>query len=165
MGNNDETNKLLNRILELLEKNETRIQTNEMTSEGDGLIKKVEKEVEEAISKIQSTFDRIHDKLFNFNNMLIAAFLGLSKFPAEKPILNLWMAILPILNLIYLMLLEYWQMEIYRHAARRMEWELGSSKDVKKHGKMIKRHNLRSFLSILITFGLFIVLVIRILSY
>lgn len=165
MNESKETNKILQRILELLAKNEARISTNEMTAEGDKLIKKAEREAEGASKKIQSTFDRIHDKLFNFNNMLIAAFLGLSKFPTDNTILSLWMTILPIANLIYLMFLEYWQMEIYRHVAKRMEWELDLNKDVKKYGSMIKQQNLKSLLSIFTTFGLFIFLVIKILTY
>ena len=95
--------------------------------------------------------------------MLIAAFLGLSKFPTDEPIFSLWAAILPIVNLIYLMLLEKWQMEIYRHAARRMEWNFTT--DVQKYGNMINRQNLRSLLSIITTFGLFVYLVVKILSY
>lgn len=158
-----ETNILLSKIIELLAKNETRISTNELMSDGDNLIRKAEKDGDEVSKKIQSSFDRIHDKLFNFNNMLIAAFLGLSKFPTELPIFSLWVALLPILNLIYLMLLEKWQMEIYRHLANRMEWNLTT--DVDKYGKMINSQNLRSLLSIITTFGLFIFLVIKILTY
>lgn len=159
------TNEILQRILDILAKNEARISANELTSESDHLINKAEKEGDEAAKKIQSSFDRIHDKLFNFNNMLIAAFLGLSKFPTDNPIFSPWMAILPILNLIYLVLLEYWQMEIYRHASRRMQWDLDLKKDVKKYGDMVSRQNLRSFLSIFTTFGLFAFLVFKILSY
>ncbi len=159
----EESNKILERILELLAKNEARISTNELTSEGDNLLDKAEKEGDEASKKIQSSFDRIHDKLFTFNNMLIAAFLGLSKFPTDEPIFSLWAAILPIVNLIYLMLLEKWQMEIYRHASRRMQWNFTT--DVQKYGRMINRQNLRSLLSIITTFGLFVYLVIKILSY
>ena len=165
MNESKETNTILKQILELLTKNEVRVSTNELTEDSDKIFKKFEREAEDATKKIQSTFDRIHDKLFNFNNMLIAAFLGLSKFPTEQPILSLWMSILPIANLIYLMFLEYWQMEIYRHAAKRMEWDLDLNKDVKKYGDMINRQNLRSLLSIITTFGLFIFLVVKILTY
>lgn len=165
MEDSKENTRLLRKMVELLAKNEVRIDTNERFSEGNKLIDKAEREGDAAANKIQSSFDRIHDKLFNFNNMLIAAFLGLSKFPTEKPIFSLWVAILPILNLIYLMMLEKWQMEIYRYASKRMEWNLDLDKDVKKYGDMIKRQNLRSLLSIVITFGLFIFLVIKILSY
>ena len=158
-----EENKILKQILELLAKNEARINVNELTAESGDIIKEFKNDASEALKKIQSTFDRIQDKLFNFNNMLIAAFLGLSKFPSGEPILSLWMAILPIANLIYLMFLEYWQMEIYRHVAKNMEWDI--EKDVKKYGEMISSQNIRSLLSIITTFSLFVFLVIKILIY
>lgn len=163
MEESKETNKILKQILKLLAENEARMSADELTLESTKLLDKSEQEAYEATNKLQSTFDRIHDKMFSFNNMLIAAFLGLSKFPTDKPIFSLWVAILPILNLIYLMLLEKWQMEIYRHRANRMKWNFTT--DVDKHGKMINKQNLRSFLSIITTFGLFLLLVIKILSY
>ena len=46
-----------------------------------------------------------------------------------------------------------------------MEWDLDLNKDVKKYGDMISRQNLRSLLSIITTFGLFIFLVVKILTY
>ncbi|WP_165750571.1 hypothetical protein [Cellulophaga sp. Z1A5H] len=159
----EKSNKILEQIVKLLAQNEARISTNELTAEGDNLLDKAEREGDEASKKIQSSFDRIHDKLFTFNNMLIAAFLGLSKFPSDEPIFSLWAAILPIVNLIYLMLLEKWQMEIYRHASKRMQWNFTT--DVQKYGQMINRQNLRSLLSIVTTFGLFVYLVVKILSY
>ncbi|CAM1342210.1 hypothetical protein [Tenacibaculum amylolyticum] len=165
MSESEKTNKVLQQILDLISKNDARLEVNELTTESESFIDKAKKEADEATKKIQSTFDRIHDKLFNFNNMLIAAFLGLSKFPTETPILSLWMAILPILNLIYLMFMEYSQMEIYRHAAKRMEWSLDVNLDVRKYGNMIRKQTRRSLFSIFTTFGLFIFLVIKILAY
>ncbi|CAM1370472.1 conserved hypothetical protein [Tenacibaculum litoreum] len=43
MSESKETNKILQRILELLTRNEARVSTNEMTAEGDELIKKAER--------------------------------------------------------------------------------------------------------------------------
>lgn len=64
MEEQKETNKVLQRMLEIMAQNEARIQTKELTSESEGLIDKAEKEGEEATKKLQTTFDRIHDKLF-----------------------------------------------------------------------------------------------------
>jgi len=47
MEESKETNKILQRILELLAKNEARISTNEISAEGDNLLDKAEKEGEE----------------------------------------------------------------------------------------------------------------------
>ncbi|EGV43318.1 hypothetical protein BZARG_3102 [Bizionia argentinensis JUB59] len=159
----EQTNKLLEKILELLAKNEARISTNEFSSEGDKLIEKTEKEGEEASKKIQSTFDRIHDKLFTVNGILVASFFGLGKFPTDNPIVSLWLVLFPIFVLCYLIYLEQQQMEIYRHASQRMNWNF--DKDVAKYGKMINRQNLKSLFAIIVTFGLFIYLAIKVIIY
>lgn len=159
----EQTNKLLEKILELLAKNEARISTNEFSSEGDKLIEKAEKEGEEASKKIQSTFDRIHDKLFTVNGILVASFFGLGKFPTDNPIVSLWLVLFPIFVLCYLIYLEQQQMEIYRHASQRMNWNF--DKDVAKYGKMINRQNLKSLFAIIVTFGLFIYLAIKVIIY
>ena len=158
-----ETNKILEKILALLAKNEARISTNEFSAEGDKLIEKAEKEGEEAIKKIQSTFDRIHDKLFTVNGILVASFFGLGKFPTDNPIISLWLVLFPIFVLCYLIYLEQQQMEIYRHASQRMNWNFDN--DVEKYGKMISRQNLKSLFAIIITFGLFVYLAIKVITY
>ncbi|WP_339662965.1 hypothetical protein [Croceibacter atlanticus] len=158
-----ENNKILQRILEILAKNEARISTKEMTAETDKLIEKAENEGDASALKIQSTFDRIHDKLFTVNGILVASYFGLGKFPVNEPIINLWLVILPISVLCYLIFLEQQQMEIYRHASQRMKWDL--DKDVEKYGKMIGRQNLKSLLAIFLTFGLFVYLAIKLIAY
>lgn len=158
-----ETNWILQRILEILEKNEARIQANELTADGDNLIKKAEKDGDDASKKIQSTFDRIHDKLFTINGILVASFFGLGKFPTDNPITSLWLVILPICVLGYLVFLEQQQMEIYRHASQRMNWNLDT--DVAKYGRMINRQNIKSLFAIIVTFGLFIYLAIKVIMY
>lgn len=163
MSDTKETNKILQRILEILAKNEARISTSELTAEGDELVKKAERDGEEASKNIQSTFDRIHDKLFTINGILVASYFGLGKLPTDDPIVNLWLAILPIAVLIYLVFLEQQQMEIYRHASQRMNWNF--DKDVEKYGRMINRQNFKSLFGIIMTFGLFIYLAIKVITY
>lgn len=158
-----ETNKILLQILELLTKNEVRISASELTSDGEKLIEKAEKEGEEASKKIQSTFDRIHDKLFTINGILVASFFGLGKFPIDNPIVSLWLVLLPIFVLCFLVYLEQQQMEIYRHASQRMNWSLDT--DVEKYGRMIRKQNLKSLFAIIVTFGLFIYLAIKVIAY
>lgn len=157
---NKETNKTLQQILKLLAKNEARIQTNKLTSEGDDLIKKAEKEGEEASKKLQITFDRIHDKLFTINSILIALYIGFAKFPEENPIFSLWFVLLPIGNIFYLVYLEISQMSIFRHASQRMKWNFTS--DVEKYGRMINMQNLKSLLAWAITILLTIFLAIKV---
>lgn len=159
----NETKKILERILEILAKYEARIETNELTSESDRLIKKAEKEGDDASQKIQSNFDRIHDKLFTINGILVASFFGLGKFPTDNPIVSLWLVVLPIFVLGYLIFLEQQQMEIYRHVSQRMNWNFDT--DVTKYGKMINKLNLKSLITIIVTIGLAIYLAIKVITY
>ena len=163
MTESNETNKILQRILEILAKNEARIEMNELTSDTERLIKKAEKDGDDASQKIQSTFDRIHDKLFNINGILVASFFGLGKFPTDAPIISLWLVILPIFVLGYLIFLEQQQMEIFRHASQQMNWNLDT--DVAKYGKMINNQNLKSLFAIIVTLGLAIYLAIKVITY
>lgn len=157
------TNEILQRVLEILAKNEARKSINELSAESDKTIEKIEKEGEEAVKKIQSTFDRIHDKLFTINGILVASFFGLGKFPTDNPIISLWLVILPISILGFLIFLEQQQMEIYRHSSQRMNWNIDT--DVTKYGKMISKQNLKSLFAIVATFGLFIYLAIKVITY
>ena len=49
----------------------------EQFSESDNLITKAENRVEHSTNQIQNSFDRIHDKVFNFNNIMIATYMVL----------------------------------------------------------------------------------------
>ncbi len=160
MEEQNETNKLLQRMLEIMAQNEARIQTKELTSESDGLIDKAEKEGEEATKKIQTTFDRIHDKLFTVNSILVALYVGFGKFPQDEPIFSLWYVMFPIANIFYLIYLEISQMSIFRHASQRMNWNFTT--DVDKYGRMINKQTWKSIFAWLFTIGLVIFLAIKV---
>lgn len=153
---------ILTEIRNLLRSINAREESKDLGSETDSILKEVRSRANDSLKKVRSTFDRIHDKLFSFNNIMIAAFLGFSKYPSENPIFELWVAFLPICNLIFLMVLEKMQMEIYRHESLEMEW---IQLDRDKYGKMIDNQNLRSLLAITTTFGIFIYLLISIATY
>ena len=159
---NPEINQLLQEILTYLKKIEIRNQTKEMTSESDSLIKKTETRADNALHRIGLSFDRIHDKLFMFNDVMIVAFLGFSKFPSDKPIFALWSAVIPLLNLIFLIILEKKQMEIYRHESLQMEWH---DRDRERYGRMIRNQNLRSLLGIITTGIILIYLFVSVIQY
>lgn len=63
---------------------------------------------EEGLKNILKHFDRIHDKLFVFNNILIAGFFALSKIENPIPVKTIF---IPILNLCFLIFIEYEMME------------------------------------------------------
>ena len=54
------------------------------------------KDEEEGIKNILKHFDRLHDKLFTFNNILIAGYFALSKLINSISPINI---IIPIINL------------------------------------------------------------------
>lgn len=62
-------------------------------------------------SNIFKYFDRIHDKLFTFNNILIVGFFTISKMEMDVSIKNI---LFPIANLVLLIFIEWYMMEISR---------------------------------------------------
>ena len=152
MSDTKKETQLLIEIKEILKEINSRQQVKEIMAETDKLIKKSESRVEYALNQIQNSFDRIHDKLFNFNNIMIAAYFVLGTFPSESPIISLWTSILPILNLIFLIFIEIRQMEIHRFASRQMEWD---DVEREKYGKKNLTQTQLSLLSIVVTIGIF----------
>jgi hypothetical protein len=157
------------KVLKLLEEiNNNLEEINQRENDKDlfrSLDKREEKKeiiIEYHTQQIQNTFDRIHDRVFNFNNILIGAFLVLGTFPSNKPILSLGSVIFPIINLIYMIILEIRQMKIHRFGANLNSWEEG---DEKKHGKMINQQTVMSLFSFLITLLSLIYLVIEVFRY
>ena len=163
MNDLEKTNQTLQDILSLLKKGATQSEFKEKFSEGDNIIAKIESESDDERKNVQSSFNRIHDKLFTLNSILGALFLGLSKYPKENPIFNVWISLLPILNILFLILLERYQMEIHRHASKRMNWNFDT--DLTKYSKMINRQNIRSLLAIIVTSCLAAYLAFKIILY
>jgi len=150
-----ESYKLLEQINKSLIEINLRQKFNDESSETDKLFEKSDRRVENSINQIQNTFDRIHDKVFNFNNIMIGAYLVLGTFPSNKPILSLWTIIFPILIMTFMVYIDYRQMEIYRFAAREQEW---TSDERDEYGKKINKQTLLSlfalFLSVICLFYL-----------
>lgn len=73
-----------------------------------------DKAEEQGKQNILKYFDRIHDKLFTFNNIMIVGFFTLSKIETDVNIRNI---LIPISNLIILVYIEYRMMELSRTEA------------------------------------------------
>jgi len=143
---------LIKKIHEVLVKMNVREETNDKGKESELNSNKRDRRVEHATHQIQNSFDRIHDKIFQFNNILIAAYLVLGTFPSDQPMLKLGWILIPTINLVFLMFLEHRQMEIHRYASTEPDW---TNEDGEKYGRMIQFQTLLSFLSFLISiFGL-----------
>ena len=61
---------------------------------------------ETLLQQSQSSFCRIHDRVFHFNSVLIGVFLVLGTFPSDSPILKTWMVFLPVFILIFLVAVD-----------------------------------------------------------
>lgn len=117
-----------------------------MTSkEHDEMDKHFRKREEEGLKNTLKHFDRIHDKLFTFNNILIAGFFTLAKFENEVSIATI---LIPIVNMVFLIWIEYRMMEKSRFESDITTKPLA---EIHKYGKGIEKTNLYSLLSILST--------------
>jgi hypothetical protein len=128
----------------------------------DEMVDNVKKLQSESIKQIQVSFNRIHDKLFSFNSVFLAAYLVLSTYPKESPVIPLWTAVFPAVNLLILIFLEYRQRGIHRFASKITFWVVGEDE---KYGRMIQNQSLLSLLSIVTTIAVFVFIVIKVYFY
>ena len=103
------------------------------------------KREEEGLKNVLKHFDRIHDKLFTFNNILITGYFALSKLVNSVPVAAV---IVPLINLAFLIWIEYRMMEKSRFESNITERPVG---EFSKYGDAINRTNLYSLLSIVTT--------------
>ncbi len=149
---------VLKTISETLQKINSRQNAEEMFSESNKLLEKSDQRVENALNQIQNSFDRIHDKVFNFNNILIGVYLVLGTFPSNLPKLNIWTVVFPIINMVYLIYIEIRQMEIHRFASLEQEW---TSLEREVFGRRISKQNLNSLFALLTSLACLIYLIIK----
>lgn len=103
----------------------------------------LEKKAYDGVRDVFKYFDRINDKLFNFNNILIAGFFALGKLKDDVP---MWMIIFPIFNLSIFIFIEYMIME-----KSRMEAYLLEDFNEDRYKKNINKTNLYSLITIIST--------------
>jgi hypothetical protein len=116
--------------------------TEKELEEMDQRFKKTE---DEALKNMLKHFDRIHDKLFSFNNILIAGYFALSKLLND---ISVFLILIPIANLLILLYIEYSMMEKCRFESQITKQ---SPANIEKWGKSINKTNLISLLSICTT--------------
>ena len=151
--------KLLEEINKTLKEINVRQKIEEQMADSNQTLAKIDRRVENSTFQIQNSFDRIHDKVFNFNNILIATFVVLGTFPGENPILKMWTVSFPIANLIFLIWLEIRQMGIHRFAANQEKW---TAEDLEEYGNRNNSQTLLSLLSFGLTLACLIYLIIKI---
>lgn len=105
-------------------------------------------------------YDRIHDKLFSFNNMLIAGYFVIIAIPNST--INPWWMILPIINMLLLVFVDYEMMEKSRFESDIMN---KSKKEIYQHRKKISKTTLRSLFTIILTLLVTIVFIIQLFNF
>lgn len=116
-----------------------------VTSEVDRTFENFKRTEHEGVRDILKYFDRIHDKLFTFNNILIAGYFALSRF---FDAFSIYMIIVPLVNLGLLLFIEYRMMEKSRFES---EITKKTPTEIEKHGLSINKTTRYSLYSILST--------------
>ncbi|PCH70782.1 MAG: hypothetical protein COC06_03770 [Bacteroidales bacterium] len=114
----------------------------EELTEFDEHFKKTESD---GLQNILKHFDRIHDKLFTFNNILIAGYFALSQFFVSFSVYGI---IIPLLNLSLLIFIEYRMMKKSRFDA---EATKKTPEEIDKNSQAISRTNRYSLYTIIST--------------
>ncbi|UYQ92169.1 hypothetical protein MKQ68_18950 [Chitinophaga horti] len=101
-----------------------------------------ERTEENGIADTQKYFDRIHDKVFSLNNLLIAAYFALIAIRNDVPS---WSLVVPALNSILLLYVDYRMLKRARLQANITKLTL---EEIKEYGAIQNNTNLFSLLSI-----------------
>lgn len=123
------------------------------TEEIDEIFKDLKRSEREGAQNILKYFDRIHDKLFTFNNILIAGYFALSQFFESFSVYGI---IIPLINLALLIIIEYRMMEKSRFDAQVTK---KPKDEIDQNGSKISRttrYSLYSIISTSIVVGVFI---------
>lgn len=123
----------------------TNFDFDEMDRNLEEIEKRMSKREEEGLKNILKHFDRIHDKLFSINTMFIAGFFALIKISDN---ISATTILIPVLNMIYLIWIEYRMMEQSRFEA---DIKSKTPDEIQKWGKSISINNWLSLLSIALT--------------
>jgi len=138
--NNEHLDEKTERLLKEVEQSQKEL--NNILDDCDKQIISLEKKAYDGVRDVFKYFDRINDKLFNFNNILIAGFFALGKLK-DVP---MWMIIFPIVNLCIFIFVEYMIME-----KSRMEAYLLENFNEDRYKKNINKTNLYSLVTIIST--------------
>lgn len=119
---------------------------DEQMREAEERFSRMKQREEEAVADITKYFDRIHDYISNYNNLLIGAFFALAQFQEN---ISRWTILFPVANLWFLILINYRQMENARFMSNITNKPFD---EIEKYGKSIFKTNGLSLLAIISTF-------------
>jgi hypothetical protein len=120
------------------------IMTDKELQEMDDRLNKTE---ESGLLDLVKYFDRIHDKLFQLNTVIVGAYFALIAIQKNT---SVWFMLIPVLNVFLLLYVDYRMME-----KSRLQSEIKSlgPKDITRYKRLIQNTNLYSLASILTTIG------------
>ena len=137
----------------------TNEEIEESLKEADEMINNFKEQEKQGLRDILRYYDRIHDKLFSFNNMLIAGYFVIIAMPNSQT--NPWWILLPIFNMLNLVFVDYEMMEKSRFESAIMS---KSQKEIQNHGKRISKTTWRSLFPIISTLIVTFVFVIQLIK-
>lgn len=126
----------------------------------DEITKNFKEQEKQGQRDILRYYDRIHDKLFSFNNMLIAGYFVIIAMPNST--MSPWWMILPIINMLHLVFVDYEMMEKSRFDSNIMN---KSEKEIYQYGKRISKTTLRSLFTIISTLITTIIFLIQLINF
>ena len=118
------------------------IMTDQELKEMDQRFERLE---ETGIADTQKYFDRMHDKVFSLNNLLIAAYFALIAFRKDVPS---WSLVLPTLNCVLLLYVDY---RMLLRARLQANITKVSGEERERYGSIQEGTNLYSLVSIYLT--------------
>lgn len=101
----------------------------------------------DGVRDILKYFDRIHDNLFSYNNLLIGAFFALGQIQEN---ISKWTIVIPLVNLWILIMVEYRMMEKSRFEASIKSQPFDDITN--KQSKHVNRTTLTSLFAMFTTF-------------
>lgn len=119
--------------------------------EADEIIQSFKEKEKQGLRDILRYYDRIHDKLFSFSNMLIVGYFVIIAMPNSQT--NPWWILLPIFNMLNLVFVDYEMMEKSRFESAIMS---KSQEEIQNHGKRISKTTWRSLFTIISTLNIII---------
>ena len=137
----------------------TNEEIEESLKEADEMINNFKEQEKQGLRDILRYYDRIHDKLFSFNNMLIAGYFVIIALPNSPT--SPWWILLPIFNMLNLVFVDYEMMEKSRFESAIMS---KSQKEIQNHGKRISKTTWRSLFTIISTLIVTFVFVIQLIK-
>lgn len=136
------------------------VNISEELKKTDEIIKNFKEQEKQGQRDILRYYDRIHDKLFSFNNMLIAGYFVIIAMPNST--INPWWMILPVINMLLLVFVDYEMMEKSRFESDIMN---KSNKEICQYGKKISKTTFRSLFTFFSTLAITIIFIIQLINF